>query len=218
MSILVCGGVKGGTGKSTLSTNLAVARAETGRSVVLVDTDGQASSTLWHQDRVARNPAPTIHVDLETLRGKGIYRRLQELDAGHYDDVVIDAGGRDTTELREAIAVCDVCLFPLGVGQYDLNSLEQIAPLVQSATAAGADFRARVVLNLVPTHPTMREWREARDAVGDYDEFDLARAMIRTRVAWRRTAEEGLGVIEPSAPDPRAVDELMSLYREVWNG
>ena len=43
--ILVCGGIKGGVGKTTLATSMVVMRSATGRDVLLVDADDQATAT-----------------------------------------------------------------------------------------------------------------------------------------------------------------------------
>lgn len=51
---------KGGVGKTTTSTNLGAALAETGRRVVVVDIDPQANLTL-HVDRMTEEGAPTIY-------------------------------------------------------------------------------------------------------------------------------------------------------------
>lgn len=42
--IIAVANVKGGAGKTTLATNLAIARAIAGRDVLLVDADNQGSS------------------------------------------------------------------------------------------------------------------------------------------------------------------------------
>ena len=42
--IVLIGGEKGGTGKSTVATNLAAIHAIVGKEVLLLDTDGQASA------------------------------------------------------------------------------------------------------------------------------------------------------------------------------
>ena len=51
--IVLIGGEKGGTGKTTVATALAVMHALGGRDVLLVDTDKQGSATTWALPRVA---------------------------------------------------------------------------------------------------------------------------------------------------------------------
>ena len=59
--IVLVGGEKGGTGKTTLTTNLAALRAQAGYDVLLVDTDRQGTAAAWchvrqeipHRSRVA---------------------------------------------------------------------------------------------------------------------------------------------------------------------
>ena len=49
--IVLIGGEKGGTGKTTIATNLAALRAMAGRDVLLVDTDPQGSASYWTTSR-----------------------------------------------------------------------------------------------------------------------------------------------------------------------
>ena len=43
--IVVCGGIKGGGGKTTIATNLAVMRSQAGKDVLSVDADEQDSAS-----------------------------------------------------------------------------------------------------------------------------------------------------------------------------
>ena len=54
--IVVVGGIKGGSGKTTVATNLAVLRASGGHDVLLVDADDQetASDFTILRSRAAR--------------------------------------------------------------------------------------------------------------------------------------------------------------------
>src|SRR3954449_11114177 len=97
--ILMVGGEKGGVGKTTLATHLAVARKAAGRTVVLVDADSQGTSSTWSD---ARKEKDVPQVPCLSLRGGKVHVELREL-AQHYEDVVVDTGGADSKEFRSAM-------------------------------------------------------------------------------------------------------------------
>ena len=58
--IVLIGGEKGGTGKTTIATNLAAMRALAGRDVLLIDTDPQGSANYWAQSRDEEGITPRV--------------------------------------------------------------------------------------------------------------------------------------------------------------
>ena len=58
--IVLIGGEKGGTGKSTISTNLSVMRVLEKRDVLLYDLDPQRTSTFWASRRDENSVEPRI--------------------------------------------------------------------------------------------------------------------------------------------------------------
>ena len=108
--IITIGNTKGGVGKTTLAVNLAIARALAGRDVWLIDGDRQGTAQTAISIRAAAGHAPGIacatYPDGPTLRAQ-----VQQ-QAAKFDDVVIDAGGRDSTALRAALVLSDVLLVP----------------------------------------------------------------------------------------------------------
>jgi chromosome partitioning protein len=107
--ILLVGGEKGGVGKSLIAVSLATMRALEGYDVLVIDADRQASATLWSNIRVADQIRPAVAC--VEKRGEGLGAAVKDL-ATRYDDVVIDAGGQDSVELRAGLTVADVVLFP----------------------------------------------------------------------------------------------------------
>ena len=102
-------GVKGGTGKTTIATNLAVMRAADGKKLLLVDADEQNSTVVWANQRDVLG----IETMWTTVSFGGKALRSQVLRMkDDYDDIIIDVGGRETTSLRAALSIADVC----GVG------------------------------------------------------------------------------------------------------
>ena len=130
--IVLVGGQKGGVGKTTLAVNLAAMRSRAGRDVLLVDADRQGSANLWagirHED--PRNaPVPCVQ-----KVGKGLAADIRDL-ATRYEDVVMDAGGQDSVELRAAMAIAEFALFPIQPSIFDAATLETLAELVAQAQA-----------------------------------------------------------------------------------
>jgi len=99
--ILLLGGEKGGTGKSTLATNLAVWLAHKGRDVILVDTDCQRTSSHFVDRRNELGTLPRIHC---AEKYGNVFDTVKDL-ATRYEYVLVDAGGRDSEELRTAMVV-----------------------------------------------------------------------------------------------------------------
>ena len=212
--IIVVGGEKGGTGKTTLATTLAALRAADGRDVLLVDTDKQRTASFWATVRGEASdggrgaPARVRHVQ---MLGKGITREVPDL-AERYDDVVVDAGGRDSIELRAAALVADRLFVPIRPTQFDSWTLEHVNNLVEEAQTFNPRLRAYVVLNLASTHPRVREAEEAAEYVGEFEHLELADVCLRDRIAFSRAAASGLAVTEVEEPDRKAVAEARAWY------
>lgn len=100
MSIIVFGGEKGGTGKTTLATNIAAMLARQGKDVLLLDTDRQGTASFWATVREEEAVEPRVACVQKF--GKGLPAQVRDL-AERYDEIVIDAGGRDSMELRYAL-------------------------------------------------------------------------------------------------------------------
>jgi chromosome partitioning protein len=109
--ILTVGSTKGGVGKSTIAVQLPVTWARAGRDVLLVDGDAQASAQKAIASRAEAGRQPAIAC--VQYAGGRVLRDQVRLQAGKYDDVVIDAGGHDSTSLRAALLLSDAGADPL---------------------------------------------------------------------------------------------------------
>src|SRR5512143_948356 len=115
--ITLIGGEKGGTGKTTLAVNLAALRTLQGRDVLLIDTDIQASASYWTQSRDEAEVQPRVACIQKF--GKGLQTEVQDL-ARRYQDIIIDAGGRDSVELRIGLVVAKRAFIPIQSSQFDI--------------------------------------------------------------------------------------------------
>ena len=208
--IVLLGHSKGGVGKSTLAVNLAVHQASEGLDVAIVDTDRQGSAAAWSAVRDEEGITPRI--PCVQIFGK-VHRELEDLEK-RYGFLIVDAGGRDSAELRTAMGTADILLMPLQPSQADVWETEDIVEVLDQARSFNPGIRARAVLNRCPTHPLVRETWESRsylEAAG----IRLADVVIRDRISFRRSFGEGRGVSEFRPLDKKSMLELRALWKEV---
>ena len=211
--VLLVGGEKGGTGKTTLATNLAAVRAG-GRDVLLVDTDKQGSASYWTAIREEHEGLPAV--SCVQVFGKSVTNQLQDL-AGRYDDLIVDAGGRDSVELRAAMVAADRLVIPMQASQFDAWTMDQMNDLVDQAQAINADLRALVVINRASPHPKVREADELQELLADFENLDFGEVVLHDRIAFRRAASDGCSVLEGTPVDEKAAAEVELLYQTAFD-
>ena len=212
--IVLIGGEKGGTGKTTIATNLAAMRALAGRDVLLIDTDPQGSANYWVLSRDKQEIIPRVACVQKF--GKGLAKEVKDLEK-RYQDIVIDAGGRDSIELRSALVVTEKAFIPIQPSQFDIWTLTQMEELVETAKAFNPDLVANVIISRSSTNPSVHESDVTAKLIEDFDNLDLANVIIRDRIAYRKAAKDGLAVTELKPKDPKAVKEMEALYKEVFD-
>ena len=212
--IVTVGNTKGGVGKTTLAVNIAIARARAGRDVWLIDGDRQGTAQTAISIRAESEVEPGIacatYPDGPTLRAQ------VKQQAGRFDDVIIDAGGRDSTALRAALVLSDVLLVPFAPRSYDVWALDDIAALVDEARSVRDGLRALAVLNLADPGNASSDNTEAAAAVAEVEQFEYLPMMIRRRKAFANAAGAGLCVDEIKPTDKKAADELNNLVAKLF--
>jgi chromosome partitioning protein len=211
--IVVAGGIKGGGGKTTLATNLAVIRAAEGRDVLLVDADDQETATDFTALRNEAHPGAVRYTCIK-LTGAAVRTETLRL-APRFDDVVIDTGGRDTTSQRAALAVANTLMVPFVPRSFDIWTLEKVGALVAEMGAANPGLKAYAFINRAD--PRGSDNDDAADVLRDTHLLTFLDAPLGARKAFSNAAAHGLAVTELKPQDPKAVDEFMTLFRYVFD-
>lgn len=215
--IVLIANEKGGVGKTTVAVNLAAMCTLAGKETLLVDTDKQESSSAWAGVRNENCIQPSLTCVSKT--GK-IGFDLLSLDK-KFEVVVVDSGGRDSVEMRQALAVATVTIIPIRPAQFDLWSLSRMAQLIREIEErTEIKPKAFALINGASPNPVVREALEIREALEDYvGVFPTMRSVVTERIAFRKAAREGKGVLELMSPqsDAKANLELISLYKEIFN-
>lgn len=212
--IITVGNTKGGVGKTTLAVNLAIARALAGRDVWLIDGDRQGTAQTAISIRADSGHAPGIscatYPDGPTLRAQVQQQRDK------FNDIIIDAGGRDSTALRAALVLSDVLLVPFNPRSFDVWALNDIAALVDEVRSVRDGLRAVAILNCADPGETSTDNSEAAAAVADVPQFEYLDTPIRRRKAFSNAAGQGLSVLEFKPTDAKAVKELNALVKALF--
>jgi chromosome partitioning protein len=211
--IIVVGGIKGGSGKSTVATNLAVIRAAAGSDLLLVDADEQETATDFTALRSESSNGNAGYTGIK-LTGSAVRTQLLRLKE-KYDDIVIDTGGRDTTSQRAAITIADVMLVPFVPRSFDVWTLEKVSALVEEMKPANESLLVYTFLNRAD--PRGQDNADAAELLKDHPALRYLPAPLGNRKAFPNAAALGLGVTELKPEDPKATAEIMMLYRSLFD-
>ena len=193
---------KGGSVKTTVAVNLAVAFSRMGLSVALLDTDPQGSLGRWFLARRARMAAPGM--DLSTASAWGVSYECEKLRKTT-DIVIVDTPPKVDADLRPALREADLILIPVAASHVDLWAVEGVLDL-----AARERKRTTIVLNRTKAGTRLAE--EVALAASDLD-AGVTAARLGHRVAFAATLGTGIGVQE--AGRSAAGSEVQALADEV---
>ena len=212
--IVVLAHTKGGVGKSTLAINLAVERSRAGRDVLLIDADEQATALDFTALRTEQLGSPGYTA--VALAGPAVRTQVLQM-APKYEDIIIDAGGRDTAGLRASLTVADVAIVPFQPRSFDLWTFDKVASLITEAGQyRDGLLRAVAVLNFAD--PAGGDNAAAAEALTGSEVIAYLDAPIGRRKAFPNAASEGRGVCELKRQDPKASAEMAALVRAVFDG
>ncbi|MGI0023519.1 MAG: AAA family ATPase [Nitrososphaera sp.] len=211
--IIIAGGIKGGSGKTTVATNLAVIRAGQGSDVLLIDADDQETATDFTILRNERKEAGAGYTSIK-LTGAAVRTETLRLRI-KYQDIIIDTGGRDTTSQRAALTVANVLLVPFIPRSFDVWTLEKVGALVDEMRTVNPTLQAYTFLNRADPRGT--DNTQAEQVLREALNLQFIATPIGARKAFSNAASQGMAVTELSPIDRKASDEIMIFYEYVFN-
>lgn len=210
--ITVVGGNKGGSGKTTTASNLAIALAHEGQDVCLLNGDLQRTAAKHHAEREASGIEPTF-----TLIEKfdNLTQTLRGLDE-KYDHVIVDVAGRNSREFITSGVVADQIIAPLQCSQPDLDTLTELAQQIEAMRDLNPELKVYCLQSMATTNPVLRgnERKEFLEYLEEFPTIETLQTVICFRKVYRDCMSNGTGVVETNNEAAKA--EIMQLMKEVF--
>ena len=216
---LLVGGVKGGTGKSTLAANLGIERARQGKNIILVDADpDQESLSDYIANREEHEALPSVPV--VQVKGSTTAKSLRAL-AQDFDDVIVDCGGFDSIELRQAALISQAWVVPLNPSQMQIWTMPKLKSVLDEANAmrGEAQLTGWLLGMRISTNPYSSAKQDLQAVAEAFPGFEALRTIVHQRAAFEKAEKLGLAVTElekPNASERRARNSIRQLHQEIF--
>lgn len=203
---------KGGTGKTTVACNLAVAFKLSGHNVCMIDADPQGTAAQFRANRK--------ELDVPQLQMFQILKDTLEDDVPQlgFDTVIIDIGGRDTKAARSCMVISDMVIVPCKMSSADIWSTEATLSVLRDAKKFNKKLRVYGLFNMVD--PKVKVTKDIPDLVESLEtEYGISffKTKLINRVQYSYMLGIGYSILE-QVTDNKAKDEFNQLFDEVKNG
>lgn len=196
---------KGGSGKTTLSTNLARAFQLEGSKVLLVDSDPQGSARDWsvagngNSITVIGLDRPTLDKDIKSI-------------SNNFEWIFIDGAPQLVDMSISAIKCADIVLIPVQPSPYDVWASEDIVDVICERQKIANDIpKAAFVISRQVNNTTLG--KEIREALNEY-ELPVFENGTFQRIIYPKTAAIGSTVLDVD-PNGEASREIRLIANEL---
>ena len=219
----IIGHTKGGAKKTVTICNLGAIHAHKGRSCIIVDADGnQQTARKWANERKVNGHKPDVPVVSLVAKEPSAsdFKEKVLALAERFDHVLIDAGGRDSRELRCAVTFVDRWIVPVVPSAGDVWALQELKGDVIDLlwpTNPDLEFSA-FIAGANPLYP-QRQVRDTIPGIEEYEIFNYMDVAICDRPIVVECFADGLGVCDLTGEGQNiknAQQDFITLYNRLY--
>lgn len=208
--IAVCN-QKGGSGKTTVSMQLAGTLARRKNRVLVVDADPQGTATRWAASAGDENPFPASVIGLSAANEK-VHREVKKF-VGDYDFIVIDCPpAADSPVPQSALLIADLALVPIIPSPLDLWASVGIRKVIENVGDINETLKSRLVVN--QCQPKTNLAKETLEILPEFG-IKVCKNYLRQRTAYRQSAAFGQTVQDFGSKATDAIAEIEALTEEI---
>lgn len=202
---------KGGSGKTTLSMQLAGALARRGGRVLVVDADPQGTATRWAASAEDEKPFLAAVVGLSAASTK-VHREVRKF-VEDYQYIIIDCPpAADSPVPQSALLVADLALVPVIPSPLDMWAAVGIREVIANVSDINEELKSRLVINQLQPNTTLA--KEAMEVLPDFG-IELCRTYMHQRQVYRQSAVFGQTAHDFGSKAASAVEEIEALTDEL---
>ena len=196
---------KGGSGKTTLSANLAVLWSNSGYKVAVIDADSQNSLTYWLEARKKYYGEDDIGITSYNFDVRNLKEEIKQIKR-KYNFIIIDSPPSITFDTIQIIKASDRVFVPVQPSPLDLMATVPFINLVKQEKKNPIIFLNRVMPRVRLTDAMILRLR--------YAGAKIARSRISSKVLFAETFSVGRGVIDISVTSD-AAKEIINAGNEI---
>lgn len=202
---------KGGSGKTTLSMQLAGALARRGNKVLVVDADPQGTATRWAATADDEKPFPASVVGLSAASSR-VHREVRKF-VDDYQFIIIDCPpAADSPVPQSALLIADLALVPIIPSPLDMWAAVGIRQVIENVGDINEELKSRLVVNQCQPNTSLA--KEALEVLPEFG-IDLCKTYMHQRQVYRQSAVFGQTVHDFGSKASPAIDEINTLTDEV---